>query len=67
MYESVPFVGGVIVLDAALHVLEFVQHRKHVDEFAQREQVGLRHKVLPPLSVAQTLHLATEALYGFPL
>lgn len=67
IYGSLPFVGRVIVLDATLHVLEFVQHCKHIDEFAQSEQVGLRHKVLPSFSVAQTLHLATESFYGFPL
>lgn len=64
---SVPFVGRVIILNATLHVLQFVQHCKHVNKFAQSEQVGLRHKVLPPLSVAQTLHFTTETLYGFPL
>ena len=57
----------MVILDAALHVLEFIQHCEHVDELAQREQVGLRHKVLPPLSVAETLHLATEPLNGLPL
>lgn len=57
----------MVVLDAALHVLQLVQHRKHVDELAQSEQVGLRHKVLPPLSVAQALDLAAEAFYGFSL
>jgi len=62
-----PFVGRVVVLDAALHVLQLVQHREHVDELAQREQVGLGHKVLPPLGVTQALHLAAEALDGFPL
>lgn len=64
---SLPFVGGVIVLNATLHVLQFVQHCKHVNKFAQREQVGLRHKVLPSLSVTQTLYFTTETLYGFPL
>lgn len=57
----------MVVLDAALHVLQLVQHRKHVDELAQGEQVGLGHKVLPPLGVAQALDLAAEALYGFSL
>lgn len=57
----------MVVLDAALHVLQLVQHRKHVDELAQSEQVGLGHKVLPPLSVAQALDLAAEAFYGFSL
>lgn len=57
----------MVVLHAALHVLQFVEHGKHVDEFAQREQVGLWHKVLSPLSVTKALHLAAEALYGFPL
>lgn len=57
----------MVVLDAALHVLQLVQHRKHVYELAQGEQVGLRHKVLPPLSMAQALDLAAEAFYGFSL
>ena len=62
-----PLVGRVIILDATLHVLQLVQHSKHVNKFAQSEQVGLRHKVLPPLSMTQTLHFAAEAFYGFPL
>lgn len=66
-YSSLPFVGGVIILNATLHVLQLVQHCKHVDKFAQSEQVGLRHKVLPSLSVTQTLHFTTETFYGFPL
>lgn len=57
----------MVVLNAALHVLQFIQHGKHVDELAQREQVRLRHKVLPPLSVTQAFHLTAKALYGFPL
>lgn len=57
----------MVILNAALHVLQFIQHGKHVDEFAQREQVGLRHKVLSPLSMTEALHLTAEALYCFPL
>lgn len=67
VYGTLPFVGRVIILDATLHVLQFVQHCKHVDEFAQSEQVGLGHKVLPSLSVAQTLHFTTESFDGFAL
>lgn len=62
-----PLVGGVIIFDAALHVLKFVQHRKHVDELPQREQIGFRHKVLPPLGVTKTPHFPTEAIYCCPL
>jgi hypothetical protein len=57
----------VVVLDTALHVLEFVEHSKHVDELAQGEEVGFRDKVFPPLSVAETLHLPTETLDGLTL
>lgn len=57
----------MVVLNTALHVLQFVQHSKHVDEFAQCEQVGFWHKVLPPLSMTEALHLTAEAFYGFPL
>lgn len=64
---SVPFIGRVVVLDAALHVLEFVKHSKHVDELAQGEEVGFRDKVFPPLSVAQTLHLPAETLDSLTL
>lgn len=63
----VPFVSRVVVLHTTLHVLQLVQHCEHIDEFAQSEQVGLRHKVFPPFSVAQTLHFATEALDRLPL
>lgn len=52
----------MVILDTALHVLEFVQNSEHVDEFAQGKQVSLGHKVFPALSVAQTLHLTTKTL-----
>lgn len=61
---DVPLVGRVVVLDAALHVLELVQHGEHVDELAQRQQVRLRDKVLPALGVAQSPHLAAETVDG---
>lgn len=66
-HTLLPFVGRMIILDAALHVLEFVQDGEHVDEFSQSEQVGFRHEVLPALSVAQPLHLTAEALDCFTL
>lgn len=62
-----PFVSRVIVFDAALHVLQLIQDSKHVDELAQSEEISLRHKVLPPLSVAQALHLTAEPLDGLAL
>lgn len=62
-----PLVGRVVVLHAALHVLQLVQHREHVDELAQGDEVGFRHEVLPPLRVAQAPHLPTEALDGVSL
>jgi len=65
--EKLPLVGGVIIFDTALHVLKFIQHRKHVDELPQREQIGFRHKVFPPLSVTKTPHFPTEAIYRCPL
>lgn len=67
IYGTLPFIGRVIILDATFHVLQFVQHCKHVNEFAQSEQVGLRHKVFPSFGVAQTLHFTTEPFYSFPL
>jgi len=57
----------VVVLDAALHVLQLVQHGEHVDELAQCQQVRLRHKVLAPLGVTEAFHLAAESLDGLPL
>lgn len=62
-----PFVSRMIILDAALHVLQLIQDSKHVDELAQSEEISLRHEVLPPLSVAQALHLAAEPLDGLAL
>lgn len=57
----------MVIFHTALHVLKFVQHRKHVDELSQCEKVGLRHKVLPTLSVTEPTHFPTEAIYGSPL
>lgn len=52
----------MVVLDAALHVLQLVQHGKHVDELSQGEQVSLGYKVLPALGVTQATHLTTETI-----
>lgn len=57
----------MIVLDAALHVLQLIQDGKHVDELAQGQEVGLRDKVLPPLGMAQPLHLIAEPFNGLTL
>lgn len=62
-----PLVGRVVVLDAALHVLQLVQHGKHVDELSQGEQVGLGYKVLPALGVTQATHLTTKTIDGSTL
>ena len=57
----------MVVLDTALHVLQFVQDCKHVDELARGQEVGLGDKVLPPLGMTQSLHLTAEPLDGFAL
>lgn len=57
----------MVIFDTALHVLQLIQDGKHVNELAQREEIGLGDKVLPPLSVAQALHLAAEPLDGLAL
>lgn len=54
----------MIILDAALHVLQLVQHRKHVDELPEGQQVRLRDKVFPALCVTQTANFPTEAVNG---
>lgn len=56
-----PLVGWMVVLHTALHIFQLIQYRKHVDEFAQRDQICFRHKVLPPLCVAQASHLPTKS------
>lgn len=65
--QSSPLVCRVVVLHAALHVLQFIQHSKHVNELAQCDQVGFRHEVLPSLRMAQAPHLPTESLNGISL
>lgn len=57
----------MVIFDTALHVLQLIQDSKHVNELAQREEIGLRDKVLPPLSMAQALHLAAEPLDSLAL
>lgn len=57
----------MVVLDAALHILQLVQDCEHVDELAQGQEVGLRDEVLPTLSMAQPLHLTAEPLDGLAL
>lgn len=57
----------MVVLDAALHILQLIQDGEHVDEFAQGQEVGLGDKVLPPLGMAKALHLTAEPLDGLTL
>lgn len=57
----------MIILDTALHILQLIQDSKHIDELAQGQEVGLRDKVLPPLGMAQPLHLTAEPLDGLAL
>lgn len=57
----------MVVLDTALHILQLIQDREHVDELAQGQKVGLGDKVLPPLSMAEPLHLTAEPLDGLAL
>lgn len=57
----------MVVLDAALHILQLIQDGEHVDELAQGQKVGLGDKVLPPLSMAEPLHLTAEPLDGLAL
>ena len=57
----------MVVLDAALHILQLVQDGEHVDELAQGQEVSFGDKVLPPFRVTQPLHLTTESLDGLTL
>ena len=57
----------MVIFDTALHVLQLIQDGEHVNELAQCEEIGLGDKVLPPLSVAQALHLAAEPLDSLAL
>lgn len=57
----------MVIFDTALHVLQLIQDSKHVNELPQREEIGLGDKVLPPLSVAQALHLTAEPLDSLAL
>lgn len=60
--SRLPFVGRVVVLDAAFHVLQLVQHRKHVDEFPEGQQVRLGDEVFSALGVTQTTDFSTETV-----
>lgn len=63
----VPFIGRVVIFDAAFHVLQLIEHSKHVDELPQSQQICLRDKVLPALCVAQTTDFPTETVDRCPL
>lgn len=67
VFYGVPFVRRVVVFDAALHVLQLVQHGKHVDKLPEGQQVRLGDKVLPALGVTQTADLAAETIDGCAL
>lgn len=67
VFYGVPFVRRVVVFDAAFHVLQLVQHGKHVDKLPEGQQVRLGDKVLPALGVTQTADLAAETIDGCAL
>lgn len=52
----------MVVLDAAFHVLQLIQHSEHVDELSEGKQVRLRDKVLSALSVTETTDLPAETV-----
>lgn len=57
----------MVVFDAAFHVLQLVEHSKHVDELPQSQQIGLGDKVLPALRVTQAPDFSAEAVDGCAL
>lgn len=63
----VPLVGRVVILHAAFHILQLIQHSEHVDELAEGEQVCLRHKVFSALCVTQPTDLSAKAVDGCAL
>lgn len=67
VFYGVPFVCRMVVFNAALHVLQLVQHGKHVDKLPEGQQVRLGNKVLPALGVTQTADLAAETIDGCAL
>ena len=54
-------------LGSSLPVWRVSCEDKHVDELAQGQEVGLGDEVLPPLGMAQSLHLTAEPLDSFAL
>ena len=62
-----PSEGRVVVLHARLHVLELVEHGEHVDELAEREQVGFAHELALLLRMTQSPHLRAKRVNRFIL
>lgn len=54
----------MVVLHAAFHVLQLIQHGEHVDELAEGQQVRLGHKVFPALCVTQAADFPAKAVDG---
>lgn len=52
----------MVVLDAAFHVLQLIQHGEHVDELPEGQQVRLGDEVFPALGVTQTTDFPAEAI-----
>lgn len=52
----------MVVLDAAFHVLQLIQHSEHVDELPEGQQVRLGDKVFSALGVTQTTDFPTETV-----
>lgn len=52
----------MVVLHAAFHVLQFIQHSEHVNELSEGKQVRFRDKVLSALSVTEATDLPTETV-----
>lgn len=50
----------MVIFHTALHIFQLIQYCKHVDKFAQCDQIRFRDKVFSPLCMAQASHLPTK-------
>eukprot|EP01137_Pigoraptor_chileana_P010277 Opistho-2@59638 len=58
---------GKVVVETGLHILQRIEHAKHVHHPPQRQQKGLRYVVLATLRDRQRLDLLAEGLHGMLL
>ena len=64
---NLPAVSRVIIFYTRLHIFQFIQNSKHVNEFPQSEKISFRNKVFTLFCMGKPLHFCTKTFNRFSL